>query len=165
MTSIGDAKHRKALSGYKQKCAVARWCKRNGIRFFRNANGWPDRIHDALIETARVFTAWRAARDAGVNWSEGVRLRKRADVAVERSNALRMACRQAFADSRGWRWNRKAWTADLSEDARGAQEIADHAARRGYIAEKLPFSWWNSRFSGGCCCMVFTRKAGVNWPK
>ena len=36
------------------------------------------------------------------------------------SNALRTACRQAFADSRGWRWNRKAWTADLSEDARGS---------------------------------------------
>ena len=65
MTSIGDAEHLKALSGFKQKSAVVRWCKRNGIRFFRNADGWPARIHDALIETAGAFTAWRAARDAG----------------------------------------------------------------------------------------------------
>jgi len=154
---------------------------------------WPDRIHDALVETAEAFTAWRAARDAGTPYWERVQLRKRADNAVERSNALRAACRQAFADSRGWRWNRKAWTADLAKDARGsngssfldhveffdavgerkvalvthsyapAREIADYAARRGYIAEKLPFSWWNPRFGGGCCCVVFTRKAGVKW--
>lgn len=155
---------------------------------------WPDRIHDALVETAEAFRAWHAARDAGASWSDCVPLRKRADNAVARSNALKEACRQAFADSRGWRWNRKAWTADLSNDARGssgarfldhveffdaagerkvalvthsyapAQEIADYAARRGLIAEKLPFSWWNPRFGGGCCCVVFTRKVGVKWP-
>jgi hypothetical protein len=151
---------------------------------------WPDRIHDALVETAEAFTTWHAARDADAAPSERIRLRKRADDAVARSNAMRAACRQAFADSRGWRFNRKAWTADLSKDARGsngssfldhveffdsinerrvalvthsyapAQEIADYASRRGYIAELLPFSWWNPV---GCRCVVFTRKAGVKW--
>jgi hypothetical protein len=151
---------------------------------------WPDRIHDALVETAEAFTAWHDARAAGVSWSERVQLRKRADGAVERSNLLKTSCRQAFADSRGWRFNRKAWTADLAKDARGSNgarfidhveffdslderrvamvthsyapsaELADYAARRGYIAEKLPFSWWNP---GGCRCVVFTRKAGVKW--
>jgi hypothetical protein len=164
---------------------------------------WPERIHDALVETAEAFRAWHAARDTGASWSERVRLRKRADDAVARSNALKEACRQAFADSRGWRWNRKAWvvdhqawtdrkawTADMATNARGsngarfldhveffdslderkvamvthsyapAQEIADYAARREYIAELLPFSWWNP---AGCRCVVFTRKAGVKW--
>jgi hypothetical protein len=154
---------------------------------------WPDRIHDALVETADAFTTWHAARDVGAPAMERIRLRKRADDAVARSTALQTACRQAFGDSRGWRWNRKAWTADLAKDARGsngamfldhveffdsiderrvalvthsyapAQEIADYAARRGYIPELLPFSWWNPRFGGGCRCVVFQRKAGVKW--
>jgi hypothetical protein len=156
-------------------------------------DSWPDRIHDALVETAEAFTAWHDARYAGAIWSERVQLRKRADNAVARSNALQLACRQEFADSRGWRWNRKAWMADLANDACGsnsarfidhseffdslnerkvalvthsyapAQEIADYAARRGYIPELLPFSWWNPRFGGGCRCVVLTRKAGVKW--
>jgi hypothetical protein len=156
----------------------------------QDKNSLPYRIHDALVETAEAFRAWHAARDADAPASECIRLRKRADDAVARSNALQTACRQAFADTRGWRWNRKAWTADLANDARGsngarfidhpeffdslderkvalvthsyapAQEIADYAARRGYIAEKLPFSWWNP---AGCRCVVFTRKAGVKW--
>lgn len=156
-------------------------------------DSWPQRIHVALVETAEAFTAWHDARDAGASWSERVQLRKRADDAVARSNALKESCRKAFADSRGWRWNRKAWTADLAKDSTAsnsarfldhveffdslnerkvalvthsyapASELADYAARRGYIAEKLPFSWWNPRFGGGCCCVVFTRKAGVSW--
>jgi hypothetical protein len=150
---------------------------------------WPDRIHDALVETAEAFTAWHASHDPG----ERIKLDRLAQEAATRSNALRAACRKAFADSRGWWWNRKAWTADMANDAHGsngerctehveffdsidqrkvamvthsyvpAAELADYAARRGYIAEKLPFSWWNPRFDGGCCCVVFTLKAGVKW--
>ena len=153
--------------------------------------GWPYRIHDALVETAKAFTAWHDARYAGAPAMERIRLRKRADEAVAHSNTLRETCRRAFADSRGWRFNRKAWTADLAKDARSsngamfldhveffdslderkvamvthsyatsAQEIADYAARRGYTATLLPFSWWNP---GGCRCVVFQRKAGVKW--
>lgn len=160
-----------------------------------SSQNWPDRIHDALVETGQAFDAWHAARDAGLSWSERVRLRKRADDAAARSNALQAACRQAFADSRGWRFNRKEFPGELGDDARSSkgelfldhaeffdsvderkvaavthsyapeQEIADYAARRGYVAEKLPFSWWNPRFRGGCCCVVFTRKVGVKWPQ
>lgn len=151
---------------------------------------WPNRIHDALVETAEAFRAWYDARYAGAPALECMRLRKRADDTLARSNALREACRQAFADSRGWRWNRKAWTYDLAKDSCGsngarfidhaeffdslderkvamvthsyapAAELADYAARRGYIAEKLPFSWWNP---AGCRCVVFTRKVGAKW--
>ena len=67
---------------------------------------WPHQIHDALMETARAFRAWHDARYAGAPATDRIRLRKRADNAVARSNALREACRQAFADSRGWRFNR-----------------------------------------------------------
>ena len=38
---IGDAEYLKALSGYKQKSAIADWCRKNGIKFFRNAQDWP----------------------------------------------------------------------------------------------------------------------------
>jgi hypothetical protein len=169
------------------------WVADMGNLSTQDKASWPDLIHDAQVETAEAFRAWHAARDAGAPASDRIRLRKRADDAVARSNELQRACRQAFAESRGWRWNRKAWTADLANDARGsngarfidhveffdspderkvamvthsyapAQELADYAARRGYIAEKLPFSWWNPRFNGGCRCVVFTRKAGVKW--
>lgn len=38
---VGDAKYLKALSGYKQASSVAKWCRKNGIKFFRNGQGWP----------------------------------------------------------------------------------------------------------------------------
>jgi hypothetical protein len=79
-------------------------------------DSWPDRIHDALVETAEAFTAWHATRDAG----ERIKLDRLAQAAAARSNALRAACRQAFADSRGLRFNRKAWMADMANDACGS---------------------------------------------
>jgi hypothetical protein len=36
---VGDAEYLKALSGYKTKAAVAAWCTRNRIKFFRNGQG------------------------------------------------------------------------------------------------------------------------------
>jgi hypothetical protein len=33
---IGSAEYMKALSGYKQKTAIAKWCRKNGIKFLRN---------------------------------------------------------------------------------------------------------------------------------
>jgi hypothetical protein len=153
-----------------------------------------EQVHDALVETGEAFGTWHMARSAGASWSERFRLRKRADEACARSNALRASCRQAFADSRGWRREPRAWLYDRAKDAFGSnssafidhaecfdsinerkvaivthsyapeQEIADYAERRGYIAEKLPFSWWNPRFNGGCRCVVLTRKDGVRWP-
>jgi hypothetical protein len=45
---VGDAEYLKALSGYKQKTAIASWCTRNKIKFFRNAQGWPVTTEAAL---------------------------------------------------------------------------------------------------------------------
>jgi hypothetical protein len=48
---VGDAEYLKALSGYKQKAAVAHWCTKNKIKFFRNAQGWPVTTPAALDNT------------------------------------------------------------------------------------------------------------------
>jgi hypothetical protein len=45
---IGDAEYLKAMSGYKQKTSVARWCRKNKIQFFLDARGWPVTTRDAL---------------------------------------------------------------------------------------------------------------------
>jgi hypothetical protein len=45
---VGDAEYLKALSGYKQKTAIASWCTHNKIKFFRNAKGWPVTTEAAL---------------------------------------------------------------------------------------------------------------------
>jgi hypothetical protein len=49
----GDAEYLKALSGYKQKTSVARWCRKNKIKFFLNGQGWPvssaEAINQALL--------------------------------------------------------------------------------------------------------------------
>ena len=45
---IVGAEHLKALSGFRKKSAVARWCRRSGIQFFLNDGGWPVTIPAAL---------------------------------------------------------------------------------------------------------------------
>jgi hypothetical protein len=154
---------------------------------------WPDQIHAALVETTNAFRAVDAARSERVPTSEIGRLKRLAYAACERSNALQEECREVFATSRGWRFNKKGGTFDLAKGAHASngswfidhaeffdsfdqrrvalvthsyappEEIANYAARRGYNAELLPFSWWNPRFSGGCRAVVFTRKIGAAW--
>jgi hypothetical protein len=60
---VGDAEYLKALSGYKQKTAVANWCRKNGIKFFRNAQGWP------VTTEAALERALFASEIAGPDWS------------------------------------------------------------------------------------------------
>jgi uncharacterized protein DUF4224 len=59
----GDADHLKAMSGYKQKTSVARWCRKNGIRFFLNAQGWPVTTSEALDR------ALAPGIESGPDWS------------------------------------------------------------------------------------------------
>lgn len=41
----------KKLTGYKQKTAIAAWCRKNGIKFFRDARGWPVTTEGVLNAT------------------------------------------------------------------------------------------------------------------
>jgi hypothetical protein len=59
---IGDAEYLKALSGYKQKSAIANWCRKNGIKFFLNAQGWP-------VTTATALNSALLGVNAGPDWS------------------------------------------------------------------------------------------------
>lgn len=60
---IGDAEHLKAMSGYSQKASVAKWCKKNGIRYFRNAEGWP------VTTAAALDRALLTTPESGPDWS------------------------------------------------------------------------------------------------
>lgn len=61
---IGDAEHLKALSGYKQKTAIANWCRKNRIKFFRNGQGWPVTTADALNHALSG-----GGTESGPNWT------------------------------------------------------------------------------------------------
>jgi hypothetical protein len=150
---------------------------------------WTDRIHAALVETDDAFSALHAARAAGEPTGALDRISQEA---AARSNRLRDECRDAFARSRGWTFNRKTNTmldpfSRASNGARfidraeffdsldqkcvalvthsfaPAQELADYAERHGWKAELLPFSWQrNPRYTQ---CVVFTLKMGAKWVK
>jgi hypothetical protein len=60
---IGDAEYLKTMSGYSQKASVAKWCKKNGIRYFRNADGWP------VTTAAALDRALLPGVEAGPDWS------------------------------------------------------------------------------------------------
>lgn len=154
-------------------------------------NSWPVRINATLDETERAFRALHDAQRSHAPGAERARLDRLSQEAGARSNALQAECREAFAKSRGWRYNKRAWTYDRSKEAHGIysrsivhhvefydspderkhalvthtaatkEEIARYAARRGYNAELLPFSW---ECPGYYSAVVFTRKAGATWP-
>lgn len=146
---------------------------------------WPERIHAALTETANAFRALHAARAREAPGSERATLDRLSQEAVTRSNALKAEYRDAFAKSRGWRFNKKAWAygssfidhaeffdspdqkrfALVTHSYASKEDLARYAAQRGYHAELLPFSWHNPYFSGGCRAVVFTLKAGAKWPR
>jgi len=60
---IGDAEYLKTMSGYSQKASVAKWCKKNGIRYFRNAEGWP------VTTAAAIDRALAPGVESGPDWS------------------------------------------------------------------------------------------------
>jgi hypothetical protein len=47
-SAVIGAEDMKKLSGYKQRAAIAAWCTKNKIKFFRDANGWPVTTEAAL---------------------------------------------------------------------------------------------------------------------
>jgi hypothetical protein len=79
---IGDAEYLKALSGYKQASAVKCWCRKNGIRFFVNAQGRPVTTEGALDRALShgveakpdwgAFDAWKT----GTHWRHRRRRQK-----------------------------------------------------------------------------------------
>jgi len=60
---IGDAEYLKTMSGYSQKASFAKWCKKNGIRYFRNAEGWP------VTTAAAIDRALAPGVESGPDWS------------------------------------------------------------------------------------------------
>jgi hypothetical protein len=107
---------------------------------------------------------------------------------VEKFHQIKAATRDAFAKSRGWRYDRKRYTLvaeygvygrriikhpEFFRDMEGAHvgmithtaatpdECAAFAARRGYNAELLPFSWDAPNYH---TAVLFTLKAGATWP-
>jgi hypothetical protein len=154
-------------------------------------SGWADRIHMGLVETADAFNALHEARKQG---SSTAKLDRLSQEAANRSNALKAECRDAFARSRGWTFNKKENAlldpfAYASNGARfidhaeffdsldqkrvalvthsyaPAQDLADYAERHGWTAELLPFSWWNPKVRGGTRAVLFTLKMGAKWAK
>lgn len=108
--------------------------------------------------------------------------------AAEKFNSVKAATRDAFAKSRGWRYDKKRWAyvrdygvycrriikhPEFFRDADGAhvamvthsaatlEEISAYAARNGYNAEVLPFSWDAPDYH---TAVLFTLKAGAVWP-
>jgi hypothetical protein len=80
---IGDAEYLKALSGYKQKTAVARWCTKSRIKFFRNSQGWP------VTTPAALDRALFGGADSGPDWG----------YFDDKTIAARPTCRQKEMDS------------------------------------------------------------------
>jgi hypothetical protein len=109
--------------------------------------------------------------------------------ALEKYNALKESARTAFAASRGWRYDKKRWVhvterghyerrivknPEFFRDKEGNtvglithtnakhEEVAGYAARNGYNAEVLPFSWLYPDIYDA---VLLTLKAGATWPK
>jgi hypothetical protein len=111
--------------------------------------------------------------------------------AVEKFHALKAETRDSFAKSRGWRYDRKRYThvaeygvygrriikrPEFFRDSEGAhvamithtaatpEECAAFAARHGFNAELLPFSWSVPAAFVEHSAVMFTLKAGAIWP-
>ena len=144
--------------------------------------------HDAYVAAARTRDDARIhARTHGTR-SEYLKADRAMYAALEKYNALKESARTAFAASRGWRYDRKRWVhvqergmysrrlvkhPEFFRDKDGTvvglithtdakiEEVAGYAARNGYTAEQLPFSW---ECPGYYDAVVFTLKAGATWP-
>jgi hypothetical protein len=60
----GDAEYLKAMSGYKQKTSIARWCRKNKIKFFLNGQGWPVTSAEAINQALMG-----GGKESGPDWS------------------------------------------------------------------------------------------------
>lgn len=107
---------------------------------------------------------------------------------AERFHTVKAATRDAFAKERGWKYDRKRWAyvreygiygrrivkhPEFFRDMEGAhvgmithtaatlEEVSAFAARHGYNAEVLSFSWDAPDYH---TAVLFTLKAGAKWP-
>jgi hypothetical protein len=85
---IVDAAHLKALSGYKQKSSVARWCRKNKIPFFLDARGWPVTTPEALdralspgVESGPDWTAFEPDPNS-THWRHRRRVKAQRDKVI-----------------------------------------------------------------------------------
>lgn len=60
---IGDAEYLKTLSGAKQRSSVRAWCRKNGIKTWNNAQGWP------VTTAAALDRALTPGIESGPDWS------------------------------------------------------------------------------------------------
>jgi hypothetical protein len=151
---------------------------------------WADRIHAALVETDDAFSALHAARAAGEPTGALDRISQEA---AARSNRLRDECRDAFARSRGWTYNKKTHAFDWPRDvyaSNGARFIRPHGEYFDNLDQKLVALVAHSEAPAqdladygarhGYICellpfswvnpkffraVLFTRKMGASWPK
>jgi hypothetical protein len=145
-----------------------------------------------LIAAHAEYVAAARARDSARTHgtrSEYLKADRAMYAALERYNALKESARTAFAASRGWRYDRKRWVhvsergfcdrrlvkhPEFFRDKEGktvglithtdakVEEVSGYAARNGYSAELLPFSW---ECAGYYEAVLLTLKAGATWPK
>ena len=141
--------------------------------------------YDKYATASRVL--WDLRRDGAARpevWRADTAMR----VAAENFNNTQAATRDAFAKSRGWKYDRKRWVhvreygtycrrivkhPEFFRDMEGThvglithtaatlEEVSAFAARRGYNAEVLPFSWDAPDYH---TAVLFTLKAGAKWP-
>jgi hypothetical protein len=144
-------------------------------------------VYDAYITAAYALSDARRQRVWPAIWKADMDM----TIAVEKFHALKDATRNAFAKSRGWRYDRKRYVRvaeygacgrriikrpEFFRDAEGAhvglithsaatlEEISAYAARHGYNAELLPFSWSVPAACVEHNAVLFTLKAGAKWP-
>ena len=143
----------------------------------------------AYKKQVAAFGARNEARDHGTR-AEYTRADVAAMAAVAEWHTLREAARDTFAKSRGWRYDRKLFISVPQEygavsrrfikntesfrDKNGKvvglvthtaatpEELAAYAARRGYNAELLPFSWDAPNYHSA---VVLTLKPGATWAQ
>lgn len=140
--------------------------------------------YDEYANASRLLWDLRPHGARSEIWKADVAMR----VAAEKFNNTKAATRDAFAKSRGWKYDRKRWAyvrdygrycrrivkhPEFFRDMEGAHvgmithtaatldEVSAFAARRGYNAEVLPFSWDAPDYH---TAVLFTLKAGAKWP-
>jgi hypothetical protein len=140
--------------------------------------------YDEYATASRLLWDLRPHGARSEIWKADVAMR----AAAEKFNNVKAATRGAFAKSRGWRYDRKKWVhvpdygeycrrivkhpeffrnsegshvGMITHSAAKLEEISAFAARRGYNAELLPFSWDAPNHH---TAVLFTLKAGATWP-
>jgi hypothetical protein len=79
---IGDSEHLRTISGHRQRAAVRRWCRRNGIKYFLDSKGWP------VTTPAALDRALAPAAQSGPDWSPYVKEKPTATQGPRQKRAL-----------------------------------------------------------------------------